>query len=110
MVYNVPWVHPDRQTDRRYQVHYLPRFAVDKHENWDCGSQVSLGVLDAPLVPVDGHLLVNQTSVAECHQQHQHRGIKLFATLFIQFVKKWEIYSDMENFVFTQKYINTFQQ
>ncbi len=29
----MPWVHPDKrtdgQTDGRYQVHYLPRFAVD---------------------------------------------------------------------------------
>ncbi len=27
-----PWERKqtDRQTDRRYQVHYLPRFAVDK--------------------------------------------------------------------------------
>ncbi len=35
VVYNVPWVHPDGQTDGqtdgRYQVHYLPRFAVDNY-------------------------------------------------------------------------------
>ncbi len=31
VVYNVPWVHPDRQTDGCYQVHYLPRFMVNKY-------------------------------------------------------------------------------
>ncbi len=30
VVYNVPWVHPDRQTDRYYQVHYL--LASRSHE------------------------------------------------------------------------------